>query len=221
MLSAAPLPVKIVLIAVLVVAFPFAIPTAFSILLVGALIYAPIALASGRRSVAASLSVAAWGIALVTAWSARQGTWMLALLVLPLLVAAAAHAGSLGRWFVPCRTVAWALLWALPVGLLASLLHTYQSVIGAALAYLIACIVLGWRLAKSWQDARHFGRQQAAPRARRAPTAGWRSRVTWSGPGIPRTARAASRPRRPRVIGRPRTGRRRSRLTRRWPSWTP
>ena len=183
MLSAAPLPVKIVLIAVLVVAFPFAIPTAFSILLVGALIYAPIALASGRRSVAASLSVAAWGIALVTAWSARQGTWMLALLVLPLLVAAAAHAGSLGRWFVPCRTVAWALLWALPVGLLASLLHTYQSVIGAALAYLIACIVLGWRLAKSWQDARHFGRQQARGGALAAPHA-------WPATRPPRDGRA-------------------------------
>ncbi len=187
MLSAAPLPVKIVLIAVLVVAFPVAIPTAFSILLVGALIYAPIALASGRRSVAASLSVAAWGIALVTAWSARQGTWMLALLVLPLLVAAAAHAGSLGRWFVPCRTVAWALLWALPVGLLASLLHTYQSVIGAALAYLIACIVLGWRLAKSWQDARQFGRQQARGGALAAPHAWPATRPPRDGRAVPGT----------------------------------
>src|SRR5712692_1042219 len=80
MLSAAPLPVKIVLIAVLVIFFPVAIPVGFSILLIGAMIYAPIAVASGRRSVAASLSVAVWGVALVTAWSERQSL-MPALLV--------------------------------------------------------------------------------------------------------------------------------------------
>src|SRR5216684_4854497 len=96
MLSAAPPPVKIILIAAIVVIFPFAVPTALSILLVGALIYAPIAVASGRRSVAASLSVAVWGVMLVTVWSERQGSWMPALLVLPFLVVAAAHAGSLG-----------------------------------------------------------------------------------------------------------------------------
>ncbi len=142
MLSAAPPPVKIILIAAIVVIFPFAVPTALSILLVGALIYAPIAVASGRRSVAASLSVAVWGVALVTAWSERQSL-MPALLVLPFLVVAAAHAGSLGRWFVPCRTVAWTLLWALPVGFLASLLHAYQGIIASAFAWLMACIVLG------------------------------------------------------------------------------
>jgi SpoVK/Ycf46/Vps4 family AAA+-type ATPase len=183
-LSAAPLLVKIVLIAVLVVLFPVAIPAAFSILLIAALIYAPIAVASGRRSVAASLSVAVWGVTLVTVWSERQGSWMLALLVLPFLVVAAAQAGSLGRWFVPCRTVAWTLLWALPVGLLASLIHAYQSVISTALAYLLACIVLGWRLAKSWQDARQFGRQQARGGALAAPHA-------WPATRPPRDARVA------------------------------
>jgi len=183
-LSAAPLLVKIVLIAVLVVLFPVAIPAALSILLIAALIYAPIAVASGRRSVAASLSVAVWGVMLVTVWSERQGSWMLALLVLPFLVVAAAQAGSLGRWFVPCRTVAWTLLWALPVGLLASLIHAYQSVISTALAYLLACIVLGWRLAKSWQDARQFGRQQARGGALAAPHA-------WPATRPPRDARVA------------------------------
>jgi len=183
-LSAAPLLVKIVLIAVLVVLFPVAIPAALSILLIAALIYAPIAVASGRRSVAASLSVAVWGVMLVTVWSERQGSWMLALLVLPFLVVAAAQAGSLGRWFVPCRTVAWTLLWALPVGLLASLIHAYQSVISTALAYLLACIVLGWRLAKSWQDARQFGRQRARGGALAAPHA-------WPATRPPRDARVA------------------------------
>ncbi|HLQ55647.1 MAG TPA: AAA family ATPase [Streptosporangiaceae bacterium] len=186
MLSAAPPPVKIILIAAIVVIFPFAVPTALSILLVGALIYAPIAVASGRRSVAASLSVAVWGVALVTAWSERQSL-MPALLVLPFLVVAAAHAGSLGRWFVPCRTVAWTLLWALPVGFLASLLHAYQGIIASAFAWLMACIVLGWRLAKSLQVGREFGRQQARGGALAAPHTGTARRP-------PRDGRAAGPP---------------------------
>jgi SpoVK/Ycf46/Vps4 family AAA+-type ATPase len=187
MLSAAPLPVKIVLIAILVIAFPVAVPTACSILLVSGLIYAPIAVASGRRSVAASLSVALWGIALVAVWSGRQQSWMPALLVLPLAVAAAAHAGSIGRWFVPCRTVAWTLLWALPLGLLASLFHAYRSVVASAIAWLMACIVLGWRLAKSLQEAREFGRQQARGGALAAPHA-------WPATRPPRDGRAAGPP---------------------------
>src|SRR6266567_8517003 len=187
MLSVAPLPVKIVLIAILVILFPVAIPAAFSILLIGAMIYAPIAVASGRGSVLASLSVAVWGVALVTIWSEHQGSWMPALLVLPFLVVAAAHAGSLGRWFVPCRTVAWALLWALPVGLLAGLIHAYKSVVAAAFAWLMACIVLGWRPAKSWQDAREFGRQQARGGALAAPHA-------WPATRPPRAGRTAGPP---------------------------
>src|SRR5580692_7078870 len=130
--SSAPLAVKILLVAALVVFFPVAIPIACSLLIVGALIYAPVAIASRRRSVVASLSVATWGVVL-----------------LPFVMVAAAHAPPLARWFVPCRTVAWTLLWALPVGLVASLFHAYQPVVGSILAWLMACIVLGWRLAKS------------------------------------------------------------------------
>jgi SpoVK/Ycf46/Vps4 family AAA+-type ATPase len=186
MLSAAPLPVKIVLIAVLVIAFPFAVPTACSIAVVSGLIYAPIAIASGRRTIVASLSVALWGVALVTVWSGRQHSWMLGLLALPFLVVAAAHAGPL-RWLVPCRTVAWTLLWALPIGLLTSLVHTYQPVIASAFGWLIACIVLGWRLAKSLQDAREFGRQQARGGALAAPHA-------WPATRPPRNGRTAAPP---------------------------
>jgi SpoVK/Ycf46/Vps4 family AAA+-type ATPase len=174
--SAAPLAVKILLIAALVVLFPVAVPVACSLLVVGALIYAPVAVASGHRSVAASLSVAAWGVALVTVWSAHQHSFMAALLLLPFMAVVAAHAGSLGRWFVPCRTVAWTLLWALPAGFLASLFHSYQPIIGAAIAWLIACIVLGWRLAKSLQEGREFGRQQARGGALAAPHAGTATR---------------------------------------------
>ena len=173
--SSAPLAVKILLVAALVVFFPVAIPIACSLLIVGALIYAPVAIASRRRSVVASLSVATWGLALVTIWAERQQSLMLGLVLLPFVMVAAAHAPPLERWFVPCRTVAWTLLWALPVGLVASLFHAYQPVVGSILAWLMACIVLGWRLAKSLQEGREFGRQQArggalaAPHARTAP----------------------------------------------------
>jgi len=170
-LAAAPLIVKIAVVAALIFLFPVAVPVAFSILLIGALIYAPVAVASGHRGVIASLSVAAWGLALVSAWSAHRQSFMLGLLVLPFAAVAAAHAGSLGRWFVPCRTVAWTLLWALPVGLLASLLPAYQPFIGPVLAWLMACMVLGWRVVKSWQDAREYGRQQARGGALAAPHA--------------------------------------------------
>ena len=186
-LAAAPLIVKIAVAAVLLFLFPVVVPVAFSILLIGALIYAPIAVTSGHRSVAASLSVAAWGLALVSAWSAHRQSFMIGLLVLPFAAVAAAHAGSLGRWFVPCRTVAWTLLWALPVGLLASLLPAYQPFIGPGLAWLMACMVLGWRVVKSWQDAREYGRQQARGGALAAPHAGTATR-------LPRDGRSAGGP---------------------------
>ena len=113
MLSAAPPVVKIVLIGILVVFFPVVL----SVVLVIALAYAPYAVFSGRPGVAASLAVAIWGVAIVTGLSGGQQPWLVALLALPFAAVAAAQAGSIGRWFVPCRTVTWALLWALPVGI--------------------------------------------------------------------------------------------------------
>ena len=241
MLSAAPPVVKIVLIGVLVVFFPVVL----SVVLVAALAFAPYAVFSGRAGVVASLSVAVWGVAIVTGLSGGQQPWLVGLLVLPFAAVAAAHAGSIGRWFVPCRTVAWTLLWALPVGMLAWHIAADEPLIGPTLAWLLAFVVLGWRLTKSLQDAREFGRQQArggalaAPHAwpstrpprdgraagpRRRPlrprTAGSRWPVTWSVPGIRPTAPAASRlPR--RVTGPLPTGRRRSRSMRPWRNSTP
>ena len=91
----------------------------FGILLVIAIIYAPFAVWAGHRSVLASLSVAAWGLAVYRASGLsggykRPGSARCSCSRSP--SAAAAHAGSLGRWFVPCRTVAWTLGLALPVG---------------------------------------------------------------------------------------------------------
>jgi SpoVK/Ycf46/Vps4 family AAA+-type ATPase len=155
--AAAPLPVKILMVVLAcVLAFP------------AGLVYAPFAVWAGRRTVAASLSVALWGAALAGANTQAFSVGpRIALLLITLAVVAAAHAGTLGRWFVPCRTVAWTLAWALTLGVVMSRFWPSEQVIGPAVAALIACVVLGWRLAKSWQDTREYGRQQA--RALAAP----------------------------------------------------
>src|SRR6266702_1044189 len=168
--SAAPLLIKILLLAALV----FLACPLLGILLVLAIIYAPFAVWAEHRSVFASLSVAAWGLALVSASGLSGGyrPWIFPLLVLPFAVVAAAHTGSLGRWFVPCRTTAWALGFALPIGVITWHLAASLPVTAPAAAWMVACVVLGWRLAKSWQDEHEFGRQQARGGALAAPH-GW------------------------------------------------
>ncbi|MGC1289472.1 MAG: hypothetical protein WA895_41665, partial [Streptosporangiaceae bacterium] len=156
--SAAPLIVKILL----VVALIFLSPAVLSIALVGGLIYAPFAVSAGHRGLVASLSVAIWGLALVSGLSGgANSSWLGLLLLLPFAVVALAHAGPLGRWFVPCRTVAWTLGWALPIGIIILRLAKGEAFAGLAVAWLIAFVVLGWRLAKASQEEREFGRQQA------------------------------------------------------------
>src|SRR5689334_12729313 len=114
--SAAPMLIKILLIGALV----FLFAPLSGILLVLAIIYAPFAIWAEHRSVLASLSVAAWGLGLISAFGLSGGykPWIFPLFVLPFAVVAAAHAGSLGRWFVPCRTTAWALGFSLPVAVI-------------------------------------------------------------------------------------------------------
>jgi SpoVK/Ycf46/Vps4 family AAA+-type ATPase len=168
--AAAPMIIKILLVAALVLFFPAVV----GLLVLAGLVYAPFALSGAHRSVVASLSVAVWGVALVSALSGGYQSWLALLLLLPFAVVAGAHRGSLGRWFVPCRTVAWALLWAIPVGMLLWRLAKGQPAIGPAAAWAIAGVVLGWRLAKSWQEEREYGRQQARGGALAAPH-GWPS----------------------------------------------
>jgi SpoVK/Ycf46/Vps4 family AAA+-type ATPase len=177
--AAAPLPVKILMI---VAACVLAVPAA--------LIYAPFAVWAGRRTVAASLSVALWAAAIAGAQTHAFSIGpRIALLVIILAVTAAAHFGSMGRWYVPCRTVAWTLVWALTFGILMSRLWPSEQVISPAFAALIACVVLGWRLAKSWQDGRQYGRQQARGAALAAPHSWPPPRMPrgGAGPGLPRT----------------------------------
>ncbi|HEY2690852.1 MAG TPA: AAA family ATPase [Streptosporangiaceae bacterium] len=162
--------IKILLIGALV----FLFAPLSGILLVLAIIYAPFAIWAEHRSVLASLSVAAWGLGLISAFGLSGGykPWIFPLFVLPFAVVAAAHTGSLGRWFVPCRTTAWALGFSLPVAVILWHVAASLPVTAPAAAWMIALVVLGWRLAKSWQDEREFGRQQARAGALAAPY-GW------------------------------------------------
>ncbi|HEV8222243.1 MAG TPA: AAA family ATPase [Streptosporangiaceae bacterium] len=202
--AAAPVTVKVVTIAaLLIIASLIGLhPTRLlgviaGVLLVAGLVYGPFAVARGRESVAASLSVAVLGLALVTIWyetevhQQQSGAALLAA-ALPFAVVAGAHAGSLGRWLVPCRTVAWALLWAIPVLFLASLIPGISPLVGVALAWALALMVLGWRLAKSMLAGREFGREHSRAAALAAPHSGTLPRTP------PRPNRPGTRPGGPR-----------------------
>jgi SpoVK/Ycf46/Vps4 family AAA+-type ATPase len=184
--AGAPLLVKILILGAVIFFGTFLLP----IVILVALAYAPIAVWTARGSVLASLSVAVWGLAVVSGVSGGYRPWLAPLLLLPFAAAAAAHAGSLRRWFVPCRTVAWALAWSLPLAMVAWRLLPGQPYIGPAFAWLIASVVLGWRLAKSWQEDREFGRQQARGSAVAA-------QYPWSAAGTPRNGQAPDALRRP------------------------
>ena len=152
----APLPLKIGLIVVAVILCGPEI----GIVLLAAMAYAVYAVIKGRRSLLASLSVAVWGLVAAGAAGASS-SWLYLLLILPFVIAAAAHAGPLARWHVPCRTVAWALVWSIPVGVAALRGWPAEPFIGVAAAWLIACIVLVWRLAKGSQEAHLYGAEAA------------------------------------------------------------
>ncbi len=152
--SRAPFGLKIILLVVAVIVAAFAAP----FLLLAALGFAIIAVLEGRRSVAASVSVAVWGLAAVSIASGGHRAFLLPLLVLPFAAALAAHAKVIGRWYVPCRTVAWVLLWSIPAGVAALRVWPAQPAVGLGAAWLLALAVLGWRLAQALQDERLHGR---------------------------------------------------------------
>ena len=117
----------------------------------------------GRRGVLATLAVALCAMAIVYGDFVGRHPWYLLtlLLILPVAVAAAAHVRPLAGWFVPCRTAAWTLGWALPVAILAFLLQKHQPFLSPALAWIVALAVLGWRLVRGWQGGRGQVQQQA------------------------------------------------------------
>ena len=164
---AAPLPVKIVLVLALLAAavVASALPARVGdLVLILALCYGPFAIWRKQRSLFASLGVAAWGLAAILSVAALKPplTFSLApLLLLPFAVVAAAHSPVLARDLVPCRTVAWTLLWAVPAAMLAWWFASGEPVISYAVGWLVALMVLGWRFARTLQDGRGYSREQA------------------------------------------------------------
>jgi SpoVK/Ycf46/Vps4 family AAA+-type ATPase len=174
----APLPVKIVLVLALLAAavLASAIPARVGdLVLVLALCYGPIAVWRRQRSIIASLGVAAWGLAailFVAALTPPVTFWLVPLLLLPFAVVAAAHSPPLARNLVPCRTVAWTLLWSVPAAMLAWRFTSSQPVFSYVIGWLLAAVVLGWRLTRSWQEARVYGRQPARSPSVAGPNGG-------------------------------------------------
>src|SRR5215468_4476938 len=175
-LRAAPTPVKVVLVAavlVLVVTVPFLKVRFADLIVVIPLLYGPYAVWRGRTSLLASVGVGLWGIAVVTAVAVKlQGSGsadFVPFLLLPVAVVAAAHAPVLARRFVPCRTVAWVLVWSVPPGMIAWWAATKTPAIGYFVAWVFAADELAWRLAKAWQGNRADTRQQARAAALAAP----------------------------------------------------
>jgi SpoVK/Ycf46/Vps4 family AAA+-type ATPase len=178
----APAPVKALLIVVLIIA---CVPLAAVLLLAG-LLFAPYAVWTGRRDGWSTAAVALWGVVLVAAQAHGPPFPHYALLALPVVAALVAHAGALGRWFAPCRTTAWVLVLALLPGVLAyRLTGKGHPVFGPALAWLLAIVVLGWRLAKAWQDSRQSAQLQ------QVRGGGPGGQVAWS---PPRSGPGASQP---------------------------
>jgi SpoVK/Ycf46/Vps4 family AAA+-type ATPase len=170
----APLPLKIGLIVLAIILCGPEI----GILLLAAMAYGVYAVVKGRQTVLASVSVAVWGL-IGAGVAGTSSSWIYLLLILPFVIAAAAHLGPLARWHVPCRTVAWALVWSIPVGVAALRGWPTQPFIGIAAAWVIACIVLVWRLAKGSQEAHLYGAESGRPYSGPSPGTGPQ------GPGMP------------------------------------
>jgi SpoVK/Ycf46/Vps4 family AAA+-type ATPase len=149
----APTWLKVVVIAAAILFFPVTL----GLIILAALVYAVVSVVQGRQTAGASASVAVWGLAAFSAAHIANLTVLSSLLLLPVVVALAAHARTLARWFAPCRTVAWVLLWSVPVGIIVLRVWPRQPFIGTIAAWLLAALVLGWRVAKGVQDARMRG----------------------------------------------------------------
>src|SRR3984893_2589440 len=135
----------------------------------------PICVVRGVRTVMASLYVAAfwaWVYLLISAnrLSAHASTvptahpvpaiptaWLLAMLATPFLVAACANVRPLSRWFIPCRTVAWSLLWSSPVVFFIVQASPQNTMFAVIAIWVIAAALIGWRSAEGSQEARMFG----------------------------------------------------------------
>jgi SpoVK/Ycf46/Vps4 family AAA+-type ATPase len=142
-------------------------------ILILAPVFAVVALVQGKRSRMATAAVAVSGIYGFTffsglTWWAHPG-WLLALWLLPVAGALVAHSRPFARMYVPGRTLAWVLLWSVPIGTAALRTSPAHLLIGTIAAWVLAAVVLGWRLAKGAQDGRVYGQGAAQPSADRRP----------------------------------------------------
>jgi SpoVK/Ycf46/Vps4 family AAA+-type ATPase len=187
----ASLPVKILLVLAVLIIIVLALGLGarfWDLAVVAALVYGPVAVWRGHRSWVASVFVGAWGLVAILAIAAVAGRFssgIVPLLLLPCAAVAVSHLRVLSRRYVPCRTVAWTQLWALPPGMLAWWLAPSRLVISYAIAWLLGLSVIGWRIGKSQQEARALSRQQGRSGALAAPHRP-------SGPAM--AARPAARP---------------------------
>ncbi|MBV9450479.1 MAG: AAA family ATPase [Streptosporangiaceae bacterium] len=132
---------------------------------VAAVAYTAVAVVQGSRTRLATVAVTLWGMAFLIGFYGSYGRWLAVVLLMPVLVALAAHLRPLARAFPPCRTTAWVLGWSVTIGCLAvgvwpGRMHPQ---VGAVATWVLALAVLGWRLAKAQQDARVYGPGSAAP----------------------------------------------------------
>jgi SpoVK/Ycf46/Vps4 family AAA+-type ATPase len=175
-LRATPAPVKVVGVAavlVLVVMTPFLWGRLAYLIVVVPLLYGPVAVVRGSRSIIASIGVGLWGLAVISIAAAKfqQDSFdAVPLLLLPVAVVLAAHFPPFARLansrpeeraYAPCRTVALVLAWSVPPALVAWWLGRSQPAIAYAVAWGLAALVVGWRFAKVMQRARSDTRQRA------------------------------------------------------------
>jgi SpoVK/Ycf46/Vps4 family AAA+-type ATPase len=202
---------------------PFLLRPALTVLSVVLLpwLLAPICVVRGVRTLMASLYVAAfwaWLYLLISVNRVNTHTgqtvsgtnpvpvmppgWLLAMLATPFLVAVLANVRPLSKWFVPCRTVAWSLLWSLPVVFFIIQASPQNTMFAVIAIWVIAAALIGWRSAKGSQEARmfgpdgplagHAGQGQGAPPAPPAtPAGGGPDRRTGA---LPRTGPAGHSP---------------------------
>ena len=196
----ASLPVKILLVlaVLIIIVLALALGARFwDLLVVAALVYGPVAVWRGHRSWVASVFVGAWGLAAILAIAAVAGRFssgVVPLLLLPCAAVAVSHLRVLSRRYVPCRTVAWTQLWALPPGVLAWWLAPGRLVISYAIAWVLGLAVIGWRIGKSQQEARALSRQQGRSGALAAPHRPGGAAMAARPAGRPRPRRAPARP---------------------------
>jgi SpoVK/Ycf46/Vps4 family AAA+-type ATPase len=175
--------------------------------IIGAVVFlcpvlAPIAVVSKVRTKMATAYVAmlaVWIIYIFGLYSSNPAgapsapvRW--SLLALPVAAAFGAYLPPVRKAYVPCRTAAITLLW--PVVLIAALLRqvpagSTATVVIAIAAWLLAGAALGWRAAKSMQDARLY-----------APPSGTSGRPAGQPPAGP-GARPGAVPRGPGAPGAP------------------